>query len=307
MIELSRLGLGTSSGFERSAHEENALRAASTHRTQASAATASALTHHDLPVWLISLPRAVQRRKKMDAQLDRLPLDITVFPGVDGAANEQRLLQSVDIPAFERNMGRKILIGGIGCYHSHLGVWQEFVASGHPVALILEDDVVFHDDFIQALDHALSVRNHWDILKLNAIRAKLPISQGRVGPYTLTAYAGPATGTGAYLITREAALRLLPLMLPITRATDHEINRFFRHGQRLFGLEPFPSHVDDGNESLITGTGFADVRKFKWYRRVPNYRLRAANYFRRLFWLLRKGYLVPRHKSISAPALYPSE
>mgnify|MGYP001765013291 CR=1 FL=1 len=259
------------------------------------------LTHRDIPVWLINLPRATKRRARMDAQLSRLPLNVTVFPGVDGKAEEQRLLQTVDIPAFERNMGRKILIGGIGCYHSHLGVWRAFLDSGQPVALVLEDDVVFHDDFIQAVDHGLAVMGEWDILKLNAIRAKLKIPQGKVGPYTLTAYAGPATGTGAYLITRAAAERILPLMLPVTRATDHEINRFFRHGQRLFGLEPFPSHLDDGNESLITGTGFADVRKFKWYRRLPNYRLRAANYLRRIAWLLRKGYLFPSRRVLLAP------
>jgi glycosyl transferase, family 25 len=259
------------------------------------------LTHRDIPAWMINLPRATARRAKMDARLARLPFSVTVFPGVDGKAEEARLLTTVDIPAFERNMGRKILIGGIGCYHSHLGVWRAFLETGRPVALVIEDDVVLHGDFVQAIDHALAIEGHWDFLKLNAIRAKLRIPQGQIGPYTLNAYAGPATGTGAYLITRAAAERLLPLMLPVTRATDHEINRFFRHGLRLFGLEPFPSHLDDGNESLITGTGFADVRKFKWYRRLPNYRLRVGNYIRRIGWLLRKGYLFPSRKVLAAP------
>ena len=38
-----------------------------------------------------------------------------------GGPAEQELLKNVDVPAFERNMGRDVLIGGIGCYHSHLG------------------------------------------------------------------------------------------------------------------------------------------------------------------------------------------
>ena len=252
------------------------------------------LTHRDIPIWLINLPRATDRRAKMEAQLVPTGLPYRVFDGIDGKAEATRLLATVDVAAFERNMGRKILIGGIGCYHSHLGVWRTFLEDKAPVALILEDDVVLHDDFWTAIDHALAIADHWDFLKLNCIRAKLKIAQGSIGRYVMNAYAGPATGTGAYLINRDTATKLLPAMLPVTRATDHEINRFFKHDFRLFGLEPFPSHLDDGNVSLITGTGFADVRKFKWYRRLPNYQLRAANYFRRGWWLWKHGLLVQR-------------
>lgn len=252
------------------------------------------LTRADMGCWLINLPRAVERRRKMEAQLAGMDLPYTVFDGVDGKARAEELLKTVDLEQFERNLGRRILMGGIGCYHSHLGVWGEFLASDKKVALILEDDVVFHDDFLSAVDLALAHDGAWDILKLNRIRAKMPICQGRIGPYHVNAYLGPATGTGAYLVKREVIERLRPEMIPITRATDHEINRFFIHDYRLFGLEPFPSHVDDGGQSLITGSGFADVTRLKWYQRLPYYRLKAANYFRRGWWLLKKGYLWPR-------------
>lgn len=252
----------------------------------------------NLPVWLINLPRADERREKMVTQMQRLDLPFKLFSGVDGKVREEELLASVDKAAFKRNMGRAILIGGIGCYHSHLEVWREFLETGAPVALILEDDVVFHDDFLPALRLALKASTHWDILKLNRIRAKLPVTQGRVGSYRLNAYIGPKTGTGAYLIKRETAAKLLPLMLPITRATDHEINRFFAHDFRLRGLEPFPSHVDDGNVSQITGVGFADVVKFPLKKRLPYYRLKAANYIRRLMWLIKRGEAFPRKRQL---------
>ena len=253
-----------------------------------------------LPAWVINLPRAAERRARMEAQLARMALPYTLFPGVDGRAEEARLLANTDVAAFRRNMGREILIGGIGCYHSHLGVWEAFLATGRPHALVMEDDVVFHDDFLSALRLALRAEAHWDLLKLNRIRAKLPIPQGRIGPYRLMAYLGPNTGTGAYLINRATAARLLPAMRRVTRATDHEINRFFLHDFRLRGLEPFPSHVDDGGQSLITGTGFADVRKFPWYRRLPHYGLRAGNYLRRGAWLARRGELFASDRDLLA-------
>ncbi len=252
----------------------------------------------DIPVWLINLPRAKARREKMETQLAAIGLPYTLFPGVDGRAEEARLLANTDRAAFERNMGREILIGGLGCYHSHLGVWEAFLATKASVALVMEDDVVFHDDFMPAISLALTVADHWDLLKLNRIRAKMPISQGRIGPYRLNAYLGPNTGTGAYLINRATAAKLLPAMRRVTRATDHEINRFFVHDFRLRGLEPFPSHVDDGGQSLITGAGFADVRKFPLSRRWPHYLLKAGNYVRRFAWLAGRREIFPMHSEL---------
>jgi glycosyl transferase family 25 len=247
-----------------------------------------------IPVWLINLPRATKRRAEMEERLASLDIDYTLFPGIDGKAEEERLRKLVDVPAFERNMGRAILMGGIGCYNSHLEIWRLFLKTDARVALVIEDDVIFHDDFLEAVKTGIAGAAHWDFLKLNCIRAKLPVRQGKLGRYDLNAYIGPATGTGAYLIKRETAALLLEGMLPITRATDHEINRFFKHDFRLLGLEPFPSHPEEGNVSLITGTNNGDVVKFRGLARLPYYRLKAANYLRRAFWLAKKGFLIPR-------------
>jgi glycosyl transferase family 25 len=241
----------------------------------------------DLPVWLINLDRATARRAAMDERLAALGLSYRRFSAVDGRAEAAALAQTVDRAAYERNTGSQLLPGKVGCYHSHLRVWAELAASGHPVALILEDDVVFHDDFLASVAAALSVQDCWDILRFNCIRAKLPVTQGRVGPYRLNAYVGPFTGNGAYLIKRDLARRLGPRLLPMTRPLDHELNRFFVHDYRLIGLEPWSSHVDDGGTSTITGSAFGDVRKFRWYERLPYLGLKAGNYLRRLVWLLR--------------------
>lgn len=252
------------------------------------------LTRSDIGVWLINLDRATERMARMDAQLSRMDLPYTRVSGVDGKARADELLRTVDVPAFERNTGRHVLPGDIGCYHSHVEVWKLFLDSGKPVALILEDDVVFHDDFLEALDTALAAADRWDIVRFNCIRAKLPITQARLGSYRLNAYVGPYTGNAAYLIHRDVGARLIADLWPLSQPLDHELNRFFLHDYRLFGLEPWSSHPDDGGVSTITGTGFGLVKKFKWYRRLPHYGLKAANYFRRFLWLARNGFIFPR-------------
>lgn len=256
------------------------------------------LARANLGVWLINLDRDTERRAHMESQLAGLDLPFTRFAAIYGKDHMEELSKRADAVAYSRNMGSPILPGKMGCYASHLAVWEAFLASDHDVALILEDDVVFHDDFLHSLDLALAAADHWDTIRFNCIRAKLPVRQGYIGEYSLNAYVGPFTGNAAYLIKRDVAQRLLPHLWPQTRAFDHELNRFFLHDFRQFGLEPFSSHVDDGNESSITGTGFALVNKFKWFQRLPHYRLKAANYFRRAIWLARQGRLWPRKRKL---------
>jgi glycosyl transferase, family 25 len=258
----------------------------------------ASLTRADLGVWLINLDRDTDRLAGMQRQLDAMELAYTRFPAIYGKDRAEELAQRVDAQAYARNMGQPILPGKMGCYASHVAVWEAFVASDAKVALILEDDVVFHDDFLDSLDIALAAASHWDTLRFNCIRAKLPVCQGLLGPYRLNAYIGPFTGNATYLLHKHVARRLLPNLWPQTRAFDHELNRFFHHDFRQFGLEPFSSHVDDGGVSGITGTGFGLVRKFPWYRRLPHYGVKAGNYFRRVWWLARKGRIWPHGRQV---------
>lgn len=249
------------------------------------------LTRDDIHIWLISLERDSARRAAMKAQLDAMGLSYTWFKGIDGRAREAELLQRAEPKAYARNMGSPILPGKLGCYASHVSVWEALVASRYEAALILEDDVVFHDDFLPALDLALVESDRWDTIRFNCIRAKLPVTQSNIGGYRFNAYIGPFTGNATYLLKRQVAARLLPHLWPQTRAFDHELNRFFQHNYRQIGLEPWPSHVDDGGTSSITGTQHNLVQKPHWSKRVPHYRLKAANYLRRALWLARKGML----------------
>ncbi|WP_248298248.1 glycosyltransferase family 25 protein [Tabrizicola sp. YIM 78059] len=252
------------------------------------------LTRADIGIWLINLPRDIDRRARMEAQLAALGLNHTLFPAIDGRAEEARLMQRADAGAYARNMGAPLLPGKLGVYASHLAVWDALIASPNRAALILEDDVVFHEDFLEALDTALAHADLWDLVRFNCIRAKLPVTQARLGCYRLNAYVGPFTGNACYLIHRDVAARLAPRLWPQTRALDHELNRFFLHDYRQLGLEPWASHPDDGGTSTITGTGFALVKKPHWTSRLPHYRLKAANYLRRAFWLLKRGMLFPK-------------
>lgn len=251
-----------------------------------------------LAVTLINLPGSTGRREQMQGRLAALGLAYELLPAVDGRAERERLFAQVDVSQFQRNVGRDVLPGEIGCYFSHLKAWEGLLRSDKRVLLVLEDDVVFHEDFISALQLALSARAHWDFLKLNKIRAKQPVCQGTLGAYRLNAYLGAATGLGAYLIQRSTAQRLLPAMLPVRRPIDHELDLIGLHDLRHFGLEPFPSHVQDDGVSTITGANFKSVKRYPLIRRWPKYALQLGRLLARLAYLARRGRLLPRHAAL---------
>lgn len=257
----------------------------------ASGGVLSGVVFPGLQVVLINLDRSVQRRQAMEARLEHIGLAYTRLPAVDGSAQWGEILSQVDIEAFERNVGRDILRGEVGCYLSHLKAWRQLLESQDETLLVLEDDVVFGEDFVGALELALAHRDAWDLLKLNKIRAQQPVCQRKLGRYSLNAYIGTATGMGAYLIQRHAVQHLLPAMLPIRRPIDHQLDWVHVMDYRLFGLEPFPSDVRDDRQSTITGSSFSAVRKWPWHRRLPVYRQRLALLCGRLFYLARKGRL----------------
>ena len=256
------------------------------------------LTRQNIGVWLINLRQCTDRRSKMEKQIHQLGLDYTVFSALDGRVEQARLSLNVDAEAYFRNMGQVILPGKMGVYASHISVWESLVASHYCAGLVFEDDVLFHNDFSEALDTALAVAEDWDLVRFCCVRAKIPVSQGRCGRYRLNAYVGPFTGNAAYLIHRDVAKRLIPGLWPQTKALDHELNHFFVHDYRLRGLEPFSCRTDDRGISTITGPQSEWVNKPKWNKRLPYYRLKIANYFRRAFWLLRQGSIPGSRKAL---------
>ncbi len=243
---------------------------------------------NNVGVWLINLPRDVERLERMDKQLKSIGIDYFLFRAIDGQLESERFEACVDTEAYRRNMGRALLPGQVGVYASHLAVWKELCASSFDVGLIFEDDVIFHDDFMKALCTALSVSSHWDLIRFSCVRAKIPISQGKFGCYHLNAYIGPFTGNASYLIHKRVAARIITRLQPMTRALDHELNRFDVHDYRLRGLEPFACHTDDGGISTITGKKFSMIEKPRWYKRLPYYATKINNYRSRAYYLLRR-------------------
>jgi glycosyl transferase family 25 len=248
----------------------------------------------NIETFVISLPEASKRQKRVEEEFSKIGMRFQFFDGVDAMKHQSELLEITDVNAWERNMGAKLTLGHLGCYMAHVKLWEKIGNMKTP-ALICEDDVSFTKDFPRALQVAIEMQADWDICRFAKIRSVGAIKVKAIEQFRLNYYWGPFTGNACYLIQPNAASRLANSFIPITRAHDHELNRFFSHDIRLTGLEPFTAKPRDGGESYITGSSMDNVYKFNKIKRLPHYSIKAMNYLFRLVWLIKRGILFKRY------------
>lgn len=104
-------------------------------------------------------------------------------------------------------------LGAIGSSMSHIGVWKRLVASGAPMCLVLEDDVVLNDIQLNSIpDMINSAPEGWGVWILGCYLPNLILQ-----PYQGTKWSRVYnfTAAHAYIITREAAKIFLEEAFPI--------------------------------------------------------------------------------------------
>lgn len=94
-----------------------------------------------LPIFVLSLASAAQRRAPLLAALDAAGLDCEVIEGIDGSAGLPAEYEPlVDRAARVETRRRLMTDGEYACTLSHLSIHRLIVARDLPAAIILEDD-----------------------------------------------------------------------------------------------------------------------------------------------------------------------
>ncbi|MGV1760038.1 glycosyltransferase family 25 protein [Rhizobium sp. A22-96] len=241
-----------------------------------------------LKTYLINLDRAEDRLTFMSKGLSRAGLPFERVPAVDGR-NITFPIPEFDAEAYRRCHGRRANPSEVGCYLSHIECVRRFLASGEPHALILEDDLVFPEDFGDLLRGALNARATWDILRLSTVNTgrKYPfraITSKRSLAIALTR----EKGSGAYVINRRAARwmveKLMPMKLPFDLAYDLEhfvgLRAVFVNPVPVDQMTGFPTQIQQGHRQY----------RLPWWRRFSIYPYRA--WFEATRFLFRAGILL---------------
>jgi glycosyl transferase family 25 len=183
-----------------------------------------------LGIFVVNLDRSPERWRDIERYFGRLPWQLHRVAAVDAAKDPKAALavrgQTLDMPpggiGWNPYRYRLFALVEEACFASHVLAWKAFLESGHERGLIMEDDAVPYRGFEEALANLLAGGPVIDIVKLEGIfrpngRLALPIRS--LGPAELVRSLRPCSGAAAYVLTREAARRLIEsagnLRLPV--------------------------------------------------------------------------------------------
>ncbi len=179
------------------------------------------LNHQKVPIFVISLARAPERRKSIEQHLRTLGLSYEIINAVDG--------KLLDIDEQEKLLapGVSYVPGVIGCYLSHVGVYEEILNRKLPIALILEDDARLNPKIVSALQTG-SISSNFDycLLDCDDISENTPIYYDLDSAEELTpGFAIYSTNVGpallhSYLMTYEGARKRIEYAWPIRKPVD---------------------------------------------------------------------------------------
>ena len=190
-----------------------------------------------IPIFVISLVRAADRR----ARLDAAGFQYTIVDAVDGK-NLSNYNYHLQDKAHKFLRGRKVSNNEIGCYLSHYNLWQKMVSENIEVALIFEDDAKWDDDFAKIINDIMALKRQWGMCLLtNDKNCMFFRKLHAVGDNRFLGY--PLKRTMAltgYLLKREAAANMCKRLSIIYEPVDMAIARHWEYDSMRFSVRPHP-------------------------------------------------------------------
>lgn len=208
----------------------------------------------------ISLRGAVERRRFMSEQFERLGLGFDFFDAIEPDPATYASDADYDARFRERAHGRQMSRGEVGCYRSHLAVWRALAQGDRDVACVIEDDVRLGPGFGDAVDGLVAGPVDWDFVRLSSLFERRWRRRVRdVAPgLALVDFFDAPRGTQAYLIRRDAARRMAAALARIRYAIDEAVDRTWDHGCRVHSV--LPSVAEENRDLVSTIPGRARVR-----------------------------------------------
>lgn len=140
--------------------------------------------------------------------------------------------------------GRRRIDAEVGCYMSHLKAIRTFTASGDEYGLILEDDVLLPHHFRALLERAISVGG-FDMLRLSTVNSGRWTKTIKLDDdYSMGVAFSREKGSGAYLLNRTAARKIVDHFIPMTLPNDIRLDQEWLDGFRTLGNAA--AHRDSG-------------------------------------------------------------
>jgi len=218
----------------------------------------------DIPItiFVINMKTSLARRETMIVKAKMIGIEIEFIEAIVGKdLSIDNLKACYDSSKRKKYFGRDLMPQEIGCLLSHKKVYEEIVARGLDAAIILEDDVVFESDFVEAIRGCLEAPVEWDMIRFLSrkkifkknYRTIYKPSQSRYELVRIMATPGGAYG---YMLSQNGARTLLQHMKKIWLPIDAIHGRVWKTKINCLALYPSPLFPDLEEISTIGDTRF---------------------------------------------------
>ena len=190
-----------------------------------------------IPIFIINLERSPDRRVHIDQQFRGLGLSYEFFNAVDGK-KDHPLFSHYDAKKRLYCKGCQLSPGEVACFASHYLLWQRCIELQKPI-VILEDDVVVAPEFAQVIKELPLVIDQFSYVRLFGLADD---SYWAVRSYPFgqaVKYPKDPAGTQGYVISPQAAQKLILHAERWYLPVDIYLGRFWQHQVESIGLLPY--------------------------------------------------------------------
>ena len=209
-----------------------------------------------IKIFVVSMSKDLVRRNQIKKNLAELGLNFEFFDAIVGT----------ELSNYERNkyseketvlyIGRELSQSELGCALSHLYVYAKILEQGLDYAVILEDDVLLLNDFNRVVNAIVRRGQTFEIFNFLTDAPEIGTKEFLLNSYEITKLRFYSNRTTAYMVSRNAAARLLEVGFPIKTSADGLLGEKALHGLSLNGiypniatLYPFESTINKGHYS----------------------------------------------------------
>ena len=191
----------------------------------------------------------VDRRKSLERQLDEIKVKATWFEN-EPASHEAEMLYETSIDEWRRKSAlgykhtepyRKLNKADISLLYKHIKIWEAIVEENIEICLVLEDDIIFEEDFVNKFNLNLhQTPRDWDFIFIGS-GCNLRIAPERIQKgVPVYKKSHPASKcSDSYVVTKDAAQKVLNTFRPFTLPIDFELNyHMFEHNMNVYWWEP---------------------------------------------------------------------
>lgn len=238
--------------------------------------------------WAINVRKNIIRKNFITNQLKNTGVNFKIFEAITPFSKVE-FKHYYNPRRTEIHYGRPLMPTELACALSHISLWKKLINQDkYKHFLIFEDDVIIDNDInnlLKSYDFS-----SLDLVKFSGQHQRpekkvASLIQGR--KLYRQAY-GPLDASG-YLISKNAAKKILPHALKLNFAIDVIMDRSFEHKVPIYAVKPYPvisEWHNDPKDPLYTDIG---VRTYKYstnrsfFDRLKTKLIRIkTSYYRRL-------------------------